>query len=199
MSRSLLDTRKGVCFMCGRYGPTELFKEIEGYDGKYLIGSMGTVISTEFRNNITSKGRVKEMKPTDNGNGYKIVFLWDHGKRKRHYVHRLVADAFLPKPKDKNIINHKDMDKGNNAVNNLEWCTQAENVRYSSHNMRHPRSRCKKTATGYKYIGVYLSHGKPYYRVQFKNVFGKTASKLFKNLDEAIAYRNGVLNVEVDT
>lgn len=194
MSKSMFDTKKGTCFICGCHGPTELFKEIEGYGGKYLIGSMGTIISTEFRNNITSKERVKEMKPTDNGNGYKIVFLRDHGKRKRHYVHRLVADAFLPKPKEKNIINHKDMDKGNNAVNNLEWCTQAENVRYSSHKMKRQKSSCKRTVTGHKYIGIHLSHGKPYYRVQIKNVGGHGVSRMFKDLDSAIAYRNEVLN-----
>lgn len=195
MSKSLLDTQKGKCFRCGRYTITELFKEIDGYGGKYLIGNKGTVISTEFRNNITSKERVMEMKPTDNGNGYKIVFLRDRGKRKRYYVHRLVADAFLQKTKGKDVINHKDMNRGNNAADNLEWCTQAENVRYSSHKMKHPKSRCKRTVTGHKYIGIHLSHGKPYYRVQIKNVGGREVCRMFKDLDSAIAYRNEVLNV----
>ena len=198
MSKSILDTRKGICFLCGQHG-TELFKEIDGFGGRYLIGSMGTVISTEFRNNITSKPRVKVIKTTDNGNGYKIVFLYDRGKRKRHYVHRLVADAFLPKKDGGCVVNHKDRNKGNNASNNLEWCTQAENVRFSSDNMRHPKTRCKKTVTGHKYIGKHLSHGKPYYRVQIKSIGAHGVCKMFKDLDSAIAYRNEVLNGEVDT
>lgn len=194
MSKSLLNTQKGICYRCGRYGITELFKEIEGYDGRYLIGSKGTVISMEFRNNIASKPRVMVMKPTGNGNGYQIVFLGNNGKRERHYVHRLVAEAFLPKTDGKDIVNHKDWNKRNNAVENLEWCTQKENIRHSADRMRHPKSKCKKTATGHKYIGIHLSHGKPYYRVQIKNVGGREVSRLFKDLDSAIAYRNEVLN-----
>ena len=169
----------------------ELFKAVDGYDGKYLVGNNGTIISTEFRNNIANRQRFKELKPSDNGRGYKIVFLRKDGKRKRHYVHRLVADAFLPKRDGGCVVNHKDRNKWNNASNNLEWCTQAENVRYSAENMRHPKSRCKKTVTGHKYIGIHLSHGKQHYRVHIRSC---GVCKLFDDLNSAIAYRDEVLN-----
>lgn len=192
MSKSLLDTQKGVCFMCGRYGPTENFKEINGFNGKYLIGDHGTVVSTEFRNNITTKKRHKKIKATDNGNGYQIVFLGNNGKRERHYVHRLVAEAFLPKAEGKDVVNHKDWNKRNNAVENLEWCTQKENIKHSADRMRHPKAKCKPTSTGHKYISIYRSRGKQYYRLQIKSM---KVCKLFAELDDALLYRKEVLNV----
>lgn len=192
MSKSILDTRKGVCFMCGRHGPTELFKEIEGYDGRYLIGSKGTVISMEFRNNIASKPRTMVMNPTDNGNGYQIVFLGNNGKRERHYVHRLVAKAFLPKADGKDVVNHKDWNKRNNAVENLEWCTQKENIKHSADRMRHPKAKCKPTSTGHKYIHVSTNGEK--YRLLIRQRGKRIIYKTFDDLESAIAKRDEVLN-----
>ena len=192
MSKSLLDTKKGVCFMCGRYGPTENFKEINGFNGKYLIGDHGTVVSTEFRNNITTKKRHKKIKATDNGNGYLIVFMWKDGVRKRFYVHRLVAEHFLEKPEGCDTVNHIDFDKTNNIVSNLEWCTQKENVQYSSERMRHEKQTCKKSRTGEKYI----HYRKGRYRVAIKQIH---VDRTFGTLEEAIFFREEVRNGKVNT
>ena len=199
MSKSILNTTKYVCYRCGVYGFTEIFKDIPGYNGKYLIGSRGTVLSTEFRNNIARKKRIVEMTPTDNGNGYKIIFLRNENGRKREYIHRLVANAFIPKTDGKNVINHKDHDRSNNSVANLEWCTQRENIMNSAKLMRHEKSRCRKTATGHKYIGVHTMNGKPHYRVQIKRTGKPYICKMFSAIDDAIAYRDEVLNVKINT
>lgn len=64
--------------------------------------------------------------------GYKTVGLYKDGKCKRVKVHRLVADAFIPKGKGKDCVNHKDGNKWNNSVGNLEWCTRKENSTHAS-------------------------------------------------------------------
>ena len=199
MSKSILNTDKYICYRCGRYGPTEIFKDIPGYDGKYLIGSRGTVLSTEFRNNSVQKKRIKEMIPTDNGNGYKIVFFRVNNKRKREYVHRLVANAFVRQTEGKNVVNHKDHDKSNNCASNLEWCTQQENVNYSANRMMHEKSKCKKTETGYKYIHLCKKKGKQKYRLVIRKKGSMHIDKTFDDLNRALTYRDEVINVKINS
>ena len=131
---------------------TETWKDIAGYEGTYQISNKGNVRRLTFVNNNVSKSKIHPITPTDNGNGYLIVGLKLNGKRKNHYIHRLVADAFCPKRRGANVVNHIDFDKYNNTADNLEWCTQKQNVQASSHRMRHARSIYKPTNTGEKYI-----------------------------------------------
>lgn len=95
----------------------------------YEVGSDGSVVSLKWRN---SKER-KELKPSKTKNGYLSVYLSDG---KNHYVHRLVAMAFIPNPLNFPIINHKDENKQNNNVSNLEWCTVRYNRNYGGANER---------------------------------------------------------------
>lgn len=171
----------------------ELWKDIEGYEGVYQISSLGNVrrIKTFTNDFIQDKENFHYIKPTDNGNGYLIVGLKLNGKRKNYYVHRLVAKAFCNKNQYQTIVNHKDFDKQNNKADNLEWCTQRENVRYSSHKMKHEKSVCKPTNTGEKYITKIISHGKyESYRV---NIRTKGICRQFKTLKEAVQFRNEVM------
>lgn len=69
----------------------------------------------------------KKLKPYNNGYGYMLVDMRKNGKRYMRLVHRLVADAFIPNPNNLPQINHKDGNKANNSVDNLEWCTCSEN------------------------------------------------------------------------
>lgn len=86
-----------------------------------------TNYSIQIDGTVTNEKTGKVIKPCDNGIGYKYVKI----KGRNHYVHRLVAFAFLPNPQNLNEINHIDEDKSNNHIDNLEWCTHAYNVRYS--------------------------------------------------------------------
>lgn len=99
-------------------------KLIDGFEN-YSITMSGRVI-----NNITKM----EKKPSDNhsGNGYMYIDLYNTGKRKRFYVHRLVAEAYVPNPHNKPYINHIDGNPKNNDYTNLEWCTPYENVEHAS-------------------------------------------------------------------
>lgn len=107
---------------------------LPGYEGLYEIDSLGNVYSIR----TTSSRRKGIIKQQDNGSGYKRVNLFDiNGKARKHYVHRLVAKAFIPNPENKPNINHKDCNVKNNSVENLEWCTQSENVLHAVRLGRH--------------------------------------------------------------
>nr|DAK76774.1 MAG TPA: homing endonuclease [Bacteriophage sp.] len=164
----------------------EIFKEIHDYEGFYEISNCGRVKSLmEWNGHIHRKRETPTyVTPTDNGNGYLIVGLRKFGKRKNFYVHRLVAEHFLEIEKSRTVVNHKDFNRKNNEVSNLEWCTQKENTNYSSVNMRHSRNICT-SKTGHKYI-----YKKKYgYEVDIVKLHVGS----FKTIDEAIFARNEAL------
>lgn len=105
----------------------EIWKDIQGYEGLYQVSNLGMIRSTRgLRNQV------------GNGYGYLCVDLWKHNKRKRFYVHRLVANAFLKNEHNYPTVNHKDGNKSNNCVSNLEWCTYSyNNVHALKNGLRH--------------------------------------------------------------
>ena len=103
------------------------FKSICGYEGIYWITKFGYVIN--------SNGKI--LKPYDNGYGYLVVDLKANGKRKHKKIHRLVAEAFIPNPDNLPEVNHKDENKYNNSVDNLEWCNSSYNKTYGAGRERH--------------------------------------------------------------
>ena len=105
----------------------EEWKDIEGYEGKYMVSNTGKVKSLNY--NRTGKERI--MKAYDNGYGYLFVVLYKEGNREQPLVHRLVATAFLENPMGYNEINHKDENPKNNCVENLEWCSHSYNNSYN--------------------------------------------------------------------
>lgn len=104
---------------------TENWKDVAGYEGLYQISNLGHVRSLWF-------GKVRILKLLDNGDGYLRVRLYRNEKARRLYVHRLVAEAFISNPLNLPVINHKDENPKNNAVDNLEWCTQKYNINYGT-------------------------------------------------------------------
>lgn len=172
----------------------EIWKDVQGYEGLYQISNLGNVRSLPRAVNQGKHGNTRAvggylLKPTDNGNGYLLVFLRKDGKRKNHYVHRLVAEHFVENGGFK-YVNHKDFDTHNNCVDNLEWCTQQQNILYSAERMRKPHKQWKKAATGEKYI--YFRDGR--YRLSIRNVVDRT----FATLEEAVIARGVILNGEIN-
>ena len=115
----------------------EISKDIPDYEGLYQVSNFGRVKSLDRRiYRKDAHGGMAEfyyrghILCLNNGpQGYKTVPL-GHAQFKR--VHRLVAQAFIPNPDDKPMVNHKDGNKSNNTVANLEWCTAEENMRHAS-------------------------------------------------------------------
>lgn len=115
----------------------EIFVKIKGFDD-YEISNKGRVKSLERNLNVTSKlgnsfyrhYEEKIMKTRTDVDGYQLVNLRKDKKCYTLKVHRLVAEAFIPNPNNYQIINHKDYNRSNNSVENLEWCTYQYNNTY---------------------------------------------------------------------
>ena len=110
----------------------EEWRDIKGYEGKYQVSNLGRVKSLNY--NRTGKENILSSTP-DKG-GYLIVNLYKKGKRRGFSVHKLVALHFIPNLNNFSEVNHKDENKSNNCVENLEWCDRKYNVNYGTRNKR---------------------------------------------------------------
>lgn len=113
----------------------EIWRSIKDYEGLYEVSNWGRVRSLGFWvNNRDGSRHWKRgcvLQPGKQENGYLIVVLYKDGVKKTCTVHRLVAMAFLSNPDNLPQVNHKDENKENNRVENLEWCDGPYNIRYS--------------------------------------------------------------------
>ena len=109
----------------------------EIYEGLYKVSNLGRILSLNYRNT----GKSELMNPSTNTDGYFKVSLRKNGKRKTCYLHRLIAQTFIPNPENKSEVNHIDEDKTNNRVDNLEWKWHKDNINHGTHNERSAKTR----------------------------------------------------------
>lgn len=113
----------------------ENWETIKNYEGLYEISNHGRVRSLDrfvngrYTNKAFAKGRI--LIPNKNGTGYLAVSLCFNGNQKNTHVHRLIATYFIPNPYNLPQVNHKDGNKQNNNLDNLEWVTHKENIRHA--------------------------------------------------------------------
>lgn len=114
-------------------------KPIKEYDGRYEVDQFGRVFSVDRIVAVKDGERVynkpikgRQMKQSLHTQGYKTVSLTKDGETKTLFVHRLVAQAFLDNSDNLPFVNHKDEDRTNNFVENLEWCTVSYNNTYNN-------------------------------------------------------------------
>lgn len=120
----------------------EIWKDIDGYEGLYQISNLGRVKS--FR--ASSKfGKPQELilKPSLINSGYAVVTLYKEKEKHKFQIHRLVAETFIPNPLCLPCVNHKDENKLNNDIENLEWCTYQYNNNYGTARIRASETKAK--------------------------------------------------------
>lgn len=125
-----------------------LWKPVPGYEGIYEVSNTGDV-----------RGKNGIRKPQLSWDGYLFVKLCNNGKEKKFKIHRLVAMAFIPNPGNLKEINHKDENKLNNNVENLEWCDRFYNNHFGLRGMKAGVGikRAKQKRIGrYTRNGVYI-------------------------------------------
>jgi hypothetical protein len=121
----------------------EIWKDITGYEGLYQVSNLGRIKSlkriAERKNSRCIKVGGIILKPSRSNIGYLFVVPRKNGVPHTLYIHKLVANAFIPNPESKPQVNHINGVKTDNKVDNLEWCTQSENIKHSFKTLGHKK------------------------------------------------------------
>lgn len=128
----------------------EVWKDIQGFEGQYKISNTGKVIGFIYGRSLTPSEVGWERKAYPEGGGYLSIRLSKQGVSKHYKIHRLVALHFIPNPNNYEQVNHKDGNRVNNLVFNLEWVSRRENNTHWVQN--HKKSGSKRFTS--KYYGV---------------------------------------------
>lgn len=141
----------------------EVWKDAKGYESFYEVSNLGRVRSKERVTIIQPYCHIKRnpkiLKAQSNGNYYRVVMSL-YGKSRQVLIHRLVAESFLPNPNNLAEVNHKDEDKTNNCLWNLEWCTRLYNAGYGTKGKRHSIFMTKtkgRVVSQYTTLGEYIT------------------------------------------
>ena len=155
----------------------EEWRDIKGYEGKYQVSNLGRVKSLKD-NHGNYREKILDIKP--NKKGYLRIELSLYGKKKKFQVHRLVAQSFIPNPNNLPEVNHKDENKQNNCVYNLEWCTHQYNSNYGTRILRASNTHKGKKHLSNSYSNNYCS----------RKVMCVTTDRDFNCIKEASEYYN---------
>lgn len=141
----------------------ELWKDVKDFEGLYKISNFGKVkrISMKLWNGTNYYSNLKEkfLKPQIEKGYYKLALSKDK-KRYVKYIHRLIAEAFIPNPNNYKEVNHKDSDPSNFNINNLEWCDRRYNIDYMKKHQEEIKDRHERRIEALEDIYYVASNNK---------------------------------------
>ena len=143
----------------------EIWCPIKGFEGLYEVSDKGRVKSLKY-------GKERMLMQVRDSGGYLVVNLYKNSEKKMYYVHRLVSQAFIPNQNNLPEVNHKDENKTNNYVQNLEWCTDKYNTNYGTRNQR-VSDKLSKPVLQYEKSGAFVREWKSMQDVQRNLNYGQ--------------------------
>lgn len=161
---------------------TEVWKDVKGFEGMYQVSNLGRIKSLE-REVITKKGyaiKVNEsiLKGSKDTKGYLQVEFKKDGKRIIRFIHRIVAEAFIPNVEHKEQVNHKNGNKLDNYVGNLEWATCKENIEHAWKNNLNT-ARCGEKHANSKLTDEQARYIKENYKAHDKQFGARALARKF--------------------
>ena len=186
----------------------EIWKPVKGYEGLYEVSNLGNVRSVDkhlmFGNQYCLfKGKPKKSFP--NSMGYLRAELYKNNQGKKYFVHRLVAEAFIPNPNNLPCIDHIDRNYLNNSTDNLRWCTQKENCNnpltreYASIKNRSKEVNEKRLATKRKNQSIGCEMPVYYIDEQGKKISFKSMAEAQRQTNVPSSYISRSVNKKVPT
>ena len=167
---------------------TEIWKDIEGYEGIYQVSDLGRVRAVH---------NMRVMKQYLSREGYLYLWLRKDGERKICRVHQLVAKAFVPGYFEGAIINHKDENKAHNRADNLEWCTSSYNTTYNDAQLKgREKATTRKANDKHRYmIGRFLNR----LRKAARLTLDEAGAKVSISGNTVARIESGIQSVSFDT
>lgn len=157
----------------------EIWRDVQGYEGFYQVSNRGAVRSVDRTVRIDKKLKGKILSQSVEKDGYFIVNLSKNGKTKHFRVHRLVAMAFIKNVNHYKEINHKDENKQNNCVENLEWCDTKYNINYGERNNLVSRALSGEKAYNHKLTNEQVEEIRKTYKRRSKDFNMQKLSKKY--------------------
>lgn len=149
----------------------EIWKPVKGFEGYYEVSNLGRVRRLDRYDYGCGYPRLYKggvLKSLCGSGGYYHIMLCKDGTRITKNVHRLVAETFIPNPNNYSQVNHKDEDKSNNTIDNLEWCDAKYNTNYGTKNKRSNNTKIKRGLADSETVGETPSESKELYNRKHK-------------------------------